>query len=232
LIGHLDIDGDRAMLESLAGKRVGRLVVHIRHADESEWVASCKSVDHLEVWGWKAPDLTALQSLSVRYLRLIRGQQTSLNGLNTRRLKRVWAHSCGKLYTLHIPRLPWLWLWGCNNFDLDSLGGVRDLVGLDIGPRREIRSLGFVAQCRFLRSLAIDTRSWKTKDFTPLARAPALELVGLSGTRMPNLEAVSKANPRLFIGLNACDYYIQGSRRMTKADYLRRRRAFNKKYGF
>jgi hypothetical protein len=187
-------------------------------------------VDHLEIWGWKGLDLASLRDLPVRYLRLIRGQQTSVEGLNTSRLRQVWAHSCGKLRELKVPRLPALWLWGCNNFDLDSLGTVHGLSVLDIGPRREIRSLAFVSKCRFLKCLMIDTHSWKTKDFTPLARARALELVGLSGTRLPNLEAVGKANPGLFIGINAADYFIQGSRRMTKADYLKRRRAFNRKY--
>jgi hypothetical protein len=230
-IDHLDIDGEGAKFESLEGKRVGRLVVHMHRSDEAKFIVSCKSVDWLEIWGWKEPDLASLQGLPVRYLRLIRGRQTSVKGLNTRRLRQVWAHSCGKLKELCIPRLPALWLWGCNNFDLDSLDSVRGLSVLDIGPRREIRSLAFVSRCRFLKCLMIDTNSWKTKDFTPLARARALELVGLSGTRLPNLEAVSKAKPELFIGMNAADYFIQGGRRMTKADYLKRRRAFNRKYG-
>src|SRR5262249_54902724 len=150
---------------------------HMHRPVEAEYLASCKSVDRLEIWGWKGPDLAALHDLPVRHLRLVRGQQTSVKGLNTSRLRRVWAHSCGKLRELHIPRLPALWLWGCNNFDLDSLDAVHGLSVLDIGPHREIRSLDFVARCRFLKCLNIDTHAWKTKDFTPLARAPALELV-------------------------------------------------------
>jgi hypothetical protein len=50
-IEQLDIDEDRSSLESLRGKRVGRLVVHIRRPDDAEHVASCKSVDHLEFVG-------------------------------------------------------------------------------------------------------------------------------------------------------------------------------------
>src|SRR5262249_31673361 len=132
-IDELDIDGDRAMLERLKGKRVGTLVVHIHRADDAEYVGSCKSVDRLELWGWKGADLTALHVLAVKYLRLVRGQQTSAKGLNTSRLKRLWVHSCGKLRELQIHRLPSLWVWACNNFDLDSLAPVRGLVGLDIG---------------------------------------------------------------------------------------------------
>ena len=64
-IDHLDIDGDRAKLESLKGKRVGRLVLHMHRPDEAEYVASCKSVDRLEIWGWKGADLASLQDLPV-----------------------------------------------------------------------------------------------------------------------------------------------------------------------
>jgi hypothetical protein len=230
-IDHLDIDGDRAILESLKGKRVGRLVVHVHRPDDAQYVASCKSVDRFELWGWKGPDLTALQGLAVRYLRLVRGEQTSVKGLNTNRLKKIWLHACGKLRELHIPRLPWLWVWACNNLDLDSLASVRGLVGLDIGPqRREIRSLEFVAHCRYLKCLMIDAHSWKVKDFRPLVRPPALKLACFNGGLRPaSVEAISRANPRLFIAVG--NRYMQGGRPMTEADYLKRRRAFNKEYG-
>src|SRR5262249_15455280 len=72
-IDYVDIDGDRAMLESIKGKRIGRLVVHIHRPDDADYVASCKSVDRLEIWGWKGPDLTVLQGLAITYLRLVRG---------------------------------------------------------------------------------------------------------------------------------------------------------------
>src|SRR5205823_2714774 len=129
----LDINEDRASLKSLAGQRVGRLVVHIRKPDDAEHIASCKTVDRLELWGWKEPDLTSLNGLAVRYLRMVRGRQTSLKELNAQRLKMIWVHSCGKLQELDIPRLPWLWVWACNKFDPDSLGSVRGLAGLDFG---------------------------------------------------------------------------------------------------
>ena len=105
------------------------------------------------------------------------------------------------------------------------------LVGIDIGPRREIRSLDFVARCRVLRCLMIDAHSWKVKDFQPLVRAPALQLVGFNGLRPVGFEALSKANPKLFIGLIAANRYFQNGRPMTNADYLKHRRAFNKRYG-
>jgi hypothetical protein len=41
-IDQLEIDGDGARLESLAGQRVGRLVVHMHRPEEAEYVASCK----------------------------------------------------------------------------------------------------------------------------------------------------------------------------------------------
>src|SRR5436190_21460108 len=99
-IEQLDINEDRSALESLRGKRIGRLVVHIRRSDDAEHVASCKSVDRLELWGWKEPDLAAIKGLAVRYLRMVRGRQTSVKGLNTKRLKMLWVHSCGKLREL------------------------------------------------------------------------------------------------------------------------------------
>lgn len=230
-INQLEIDGDRAKLESLRGKCVGRLAIHIHRSDDAEHVASCKSVERLELWGWKGADLTALQGLAVRYLRLVRGQQTSTKGLNTKRLKKLWVHSCGKLRTLDIAGVPWLWVWACNNLNLDSLSAIHGLVGLDIGPRREIRSLAFVGKCRYLKCLMIDTHSWKTQDFRPLVRAPALELAGFTRLELANVEAISKANPKLFIGVIAANSYMQGGCPMTKADSLKRRRAFNKKYG-
>jgi hypothetical protein len=230
-IDHLDIDGDPAMLRSLKGKRIGRLIVHVHRPEDAECVAACKSVERLELWSWKGPDLAALQALPVRYLRLVRGQQTSVQGLNASRLKKIWLHGCGKMRELRIRRLPWLWVWACNNFDLDTLASIQGLVGLDIGPRREIRSLAFVAKCRALKCLSIDTSSWKTSDFRPLARAPALEIVGFTRLSLDHAEALSKANPRLLIGVTGADCYLRGGRQVTKADYLKRRRAFNKKYG-
>ena len=219
------------MLESIKGKRIGRLVVHIHRPDDAKYVASCKSVDRLEIWGWKGPDLTVLQGLAVRYLRLVRGQQVSAKGLNTTRLKKLSLHGCGKLTHLQIPRIPWLWLWACNNFDLDSLGSVHGLVGLDIGPRREIRSLEFVAKCTSLKFLSIDTNSWKTEDFRPLARARALKIVGFTRLRPGKVEAISKLNPKLLVGAMSADFCMLAGRRVTKDDYLKLRRSFNKKYG-
>jgi hypothetical protein len=230
-LDYLDIDGDRAMLESLKGKRVGRLLVHIHRPKDVEYVVACKSVYRLELWSWKGPDLTALQGLAVRYLHLVRGQQTSARGLNTSRLKHLWLHSCGKLRELDIASLPWLCVWACNNFDLDSLASVQGLVGLDIGPRREIRSLAFVARCQSLKFLSIDTSSWKTTDFDPVARAPALEIVGFTRLGLAHAEALSRANPKLLIGVTGAHCYLQAGRRVTEADYLKRRQAFNKKYG-
>jgi hypothetical protein len=89
----------------------------------------------------------------------------------------------------------------------------------------------FVARCRVLRCLMIDAHSWKVKNFQPLVRAPALQLVGFNGLRPVGFEAISKANPKLFIGLIAANRYFQNGRPMTNADYLKHRRAFNKRYG-
>jgi hypothetical protein len=230
-IEHLEIDQDRSGLESLKGKRIGRLVVHIRLPDDVEHIASCKNVDRLELWGWKEPDLTSLKSLAVRYLRMVRGRQTSVKGLNTKRLKMLWVHSCGKLRELDIPRLSWLWVWACNNLDLDSLGSVRGLVGLDVGMRREIRSLAFVAKCRSLKCLTIDTYSWKTRDFRPLAKAPALQLAGFPRLGRAYVEAISTANQKLLIGGTGANCYMWAGRRVAKEEYLKHRRAFNKEYG-
>jgi hypothetical protein len=229
-IDQLDIDGDRGLLESLRGQRVGRLVVHIRRPADADCVAACKSVERLELWGWKGTDMTALRGLAVKYLRLVRGRQTSVKGLNASRLKQIWLHACGRVRELHIPRLPWLWLWACNNFDLDSVASVRGLVGLDIGPRREIRSLAFVARCRSLKCLLIDTNSWKTSDFSPLVRAPALELVAFTRLRPAQAVALSQANPRLLVRAGA-DCHLRAGQRVDNAEYLDRRRAFNKRYG-
>jgi hypothetical protein len=229
-IEQIDVNEDRSSLESLRGKRVGRLVVHIRKSEDAEHVASCKRVDRLELWSWKEPDLTSLKGLAVRYLDMIRGRQTSVKGLNTKRLKKLWVRSCGKLRELDIPRLPCLWVWACNNLDLDSLGSVHGLVGLDIGMRREISSLGFVAKCRSLKCLLIDTYSWKTQDFQPLVDAPALEIVGFTRLKPALVEALSAANQKLVIAAGT-NCYMQAGRRVAKEDYLKRRRAFNKKYG-
>jgi hypothetical protein len=230
-IEHLDIDEDRSGLESLRGKRIGRLVVHIRRPDDAEHVASCKTVDRLELWGWTEPDLTSIKGLAVRYLRMVRGRQTSVKGLNTKRLKKLWVHSCGKLRELDIPRLPWLWVWACNNLDPDSFGSVRGLVGLDFDMRREISSLAFVPKCPSLKCLTIDTYSWKTQDFHPLVVAPALEIVGFTRLKPALVEALSSANPKLLIGATGTNCYMQAGRRVAEEAYLKRRRAFNKKYG-
>jgi len=167
-IEQLEINEDRSALESLKGKRIGRLVVHIQGPRDAEYVASCKSVEHLELWSWREPDLTSIKDLAVGYLRMIRGRQTSVKGLNTECLKMVWLHACGKVQTLDIPRLPRLWIWASNNFNLDSLGAISELAILDIGMRKEINSLEFVAKCRDLKCLSIDTYAWKTQDFQPL----------------------------------------------------------------
>ena len=201
----------------------GRLVVHVHRPDDAGCVAACKSVERLELSDWKATDLAALRGLPVTHLRLIRGQQTSVKGLDTSRLKQVWLHGCGKVRELQIPRLPWLWHWACNNFDLDTLASVRGLVGLDIGPRREIRSLASVASCRSLKCLFIDTNSWKTSDFRPLARAPALELVGFTRLRRVHAEALSQANPKLVTGAGA-NCYLKAGQRVDEAVYLKRGR--------
>jgi len=229
-IENLDIDEDRSRLESLRGKRIGRLVVHIREPDDAERVASCKSVDHLELWGWKEPDLTSIEGLAVKYLRMVRGRQTSVKGLNSKRLKKLSVQSCGKLRELDIPHLPWLWVWACNNLDANSFGSVRGLVGLDFHMRREISSLAFVAECRSLKCLSIDTYSWKTQDFQPLVEAPALELVGFSRRCPAFIEALSVANQKLLIGHTDSGCFMRAGRRVTEEDYLKGRRAFNKKY--
>jgi hypothetical protein len=231
VIEHLDINEDRSRLVSLRGKRIGRLVVHIHKPDDARHVASCKSVDRLELWGWSEPDLTAIRSLAVKYLRMVRGRQASVKGLNTKRLKKLWVHSCGKLRSLDISRLPWLWVWACNNLDTDTLGSLRGLVGLDFDMRREINSLAFVAKCRSLKCLKIDTYSWKTQDFQPLVEAPALELVGFSRRCPAFIEALSLANQKLLIGHTDSGCFMRAGRPVTKEEYLKRRRAFNKKYG-
>jgi hypothetical protein len=91
--------------------------------------------------------------------------------------------------------------------------------------------LAFVAKCRSLKFLSIDTSSWKTADFHPLARAPALEIVGFTRLGLALAEALSRANPKLLIGVTAANCYLQAGRRVTEADYLKRRQALNKKYG-
>src|SRR5437764_15340250 len=98
---------------------------------------------------------------------MVRGRQTSVKGLNTKRLKKLWVHSCGNLRSLDIPRLPWLWVWACKNLEHDTLGSLRGLVGLDFDMRREISCLAFVAKCRFVKYLKINTYSWKAQDFQP-----------------------------------------------------------------
>jgi hypothetical protein len=228
---HLEIDKDRSPLECLKGQRVGRLVIHIRRAGDAGQVAACKSVDCLELWGWQEPDLTSIQGLAVRHLRLVRGRQTSVKGLNTKGLKKLWVQSCGELRELDIPSLPWLWVWACNKFDPDCLGSVRGLVGLDFDMRREIRSLAFVARCRSLKCLSIDTYAWKTQDFRPLVEAPALELVGFSRRRPGFIEALSAARPKLMVGHTDSGSFMRAGSRVAKEEYLNARRAFNKKYG-
>jgi hypothetical protein len=230
-IEYLEIDKDRSRLESLSGKRVGRLVIHVRRAEDAGHVTACKSVDDLELWGWKEPDLTSIRGLAVRHLRMVRGRQTSVKGLNTKGLKKLWVQSCGELRELDIPSLPWLWVWACNKFDPDCLGSVRGLVGLDFDMRREIKSLAFVAACRSLKCLGIDTYAWKTQDFRPLVKAPALELVGFSRRRPAFIEALSIARPKLFVGHTDSGCFMRAGRGVAKEDYLNARKAFNEKYG-
>src|SRR5258708_23974422 len=105
-IEHLVINEDRSSLESVRGKRVGRLEVHICGSQDAEHIAACKNVDRLELWGWKEPDLTSIHGVAVKYLRLVRGRQTSVKGLSGKRLKLLQVHSCGQVRELDIPRLP------------------------------------------------------------------------------------------------------------------------------
>jgi hypothetical protein len=230
-IEHLEIDNDRSRLESVRGKRVGRLVIHVRRAEDAGRVTACKSVDRLELWGWKEPDLTSIRGLAVGHLRMVRGRQTSVKGLNTKGLKKLWVQSCGALRELNIPSVPWLWVWACNTFDPDCLGSVRGLVGLDFDMRKEIGSLAFVAACRSLKCLTIDTYAWKTEDFRPLVEAPALELVGFSRRRPAFIEALSIARPELLVGHTDSGCFMRAGSRVGKEEYLNARKAFNQEYG-
>jgi hypothetical protein len=227
----LDIDEDRSLLAQLDGKRIKRLSVTIKKPGDAAHIASCKSVDWLVLRGWKEPDLSALAGLAVKSLHLVRGSQTSLKGLNIRRLKFLWVHACGRLRTLEIPRLAWLNVWASNNLDLDSLGSIRGLAGLDIGMRKAIDSLAFVARRRSLRFLTIDAYAWKTNDSAPLGQAPALEIAGFTRLRKPTIEAISKVNRRLLVGGTGCDCYMCNGRPATEEEYMKLRRALNKEYG-
>jgi len=230
-VEQLYIEEDRAKLRLLKDKRIGRLVVYIRKPADAERLAACKSIDFLEVRGWKEPDLSALQGLAVRSLHLVGGSLTSLKGLNTKRLKCLWVHACGRLRELAVPPFPWLRLWASNNLDLDCLGSVRGLVGLDIGMRKVIDSLAFVAKCRTLRFLTIDAYAWKSQDFRPLGRAPALEIVGFTRLKRSVVEAIGKVNRKLLIGGTSCNCYMRDGRPTSADDYQKLRRAFNKRYG-
>ena len=230
-IEQLDINEDSSALESVKGKRIGRLVVHIQGTRDPEYIAACKSVDHLELWSWREQDLTSISNLRVNYLRMIRGRQTSVKGLNTEWLKMVWLHACGKVRTLEIPRLPRLWLWASNNFNLDTLGAIDGLAILDIGMRKEINSLEFVARCRDLKCLSIDTYAWKTQNFKPLAEAPELELVGFTRLKPALIEEISASNTKLLVGSTGSNFFMKAGHRVDDDEYLKRRKAFNDQYG-
>lgn len=228
IFGEASFKEDRAKLTLLPGKRVFQLDVHIERPSDVEFVASCKVVEHLTLRSWAHLDLSPLKGLAAKYVHLVGGRQTSVRGLNTKRLNSLWVHACGKLRELGVAAIPHVRIWACNNLDLDCLAKVRGLVGLDIGMRRVINSLAFVGRCRALRFLHIDTRSMKTRDFRPLVEAPALELAAINGMKRADVEATSKANRKLLIWAEGC-CMLDGNL-VTKEDYLKRRKALNNKY--
>jgi hypothetical protein len=227
---HLYFDKDnRAELEILKGKRIRRLVVYITRPADAQSIAACKSVDDLEIRGWKEPDLSTLKGLPIKRLRLVGGSQVSLNGLSTESLKFLWVQACGKLRELNIPQLPWLDAWASNNLDLDCLGSLPGLIVLDIGMRRAIHSLAFLRKCRMLKVLTIDTYAWKTRDFRPLIEAPALQIAGFTHLKRPYVEEISQANRKLMI--SGTNWYMYDGRPAAKEAYMKLRQAFNKRYG-
>src|SRR5262249_20328292 len=222
------IDEDRSKLPLLKGKRVRRLVVYLQRPGDAQHVGACAAVQDLELWGWKHDDFTVLAGLAPKCVRLVRGRQTSLVGLNLRRLRHLWLQDCRRLPNLSGLRVPSLRMDACNRFDLDSLGAVEGLIFLGIERHKRIESFEFVTACRGLRSLAVGTYSLRTRDFSPIIQSPTLELLYCGWLKRAEVEAISKANPRLFV-CNADCAMLGGLPR--QESHARLQEAFDKKYG-
>jgi hypothetical protein len=223
----LIIDEDRSKLRFLKGERIERIIVYIRKPSDVELLAACAAVNDLELWGWQEKDFTALSKLAVRCLRLVRGRQMSLRGLNLDRLRRLWLQDCRHLTDLSGCRIPSLTMDACNRFDLDSLGAVEGLVSLCIANHKRIDSFDFVTACRELRSLSVGTHSLRTRNFKPLINAPRLEVLYVGWLKEPEIAAISKAKRRLFVA-GAGGAMLAGA--PAKLSAARRRQTFDKKY--
>jgi len=220
-------DNNRSFLPHLRGKRVRRLVLHVRRPSDVEHIAHCDGVEDLELWSWKETDFTALGALAVRRLRLVRGRQTSLRGLNLSRLRRLELTECRSLLNLSGLCVPALSLELCNSFDLDSLSTIEGLLSLDLGHNR-IESFDFLTGCRSLRGLGVGTDPPRPKDFGPIINSSTLELVYCSWLKKAEIETISLGNPRLFV--SSYQYDMLGGVPVSES-YSRRLEAFNQKYG-
>jgi len=221
------IDDDRSKLRLLKRKRVRRVILHIDRPSDVEALAACAAVNDLELWSWPVYDFAALSKLAVKCLRLVRGRQTSLRGLNLSRLRRLWLQDCRQLTDLSGCRISSLTMDACNRFDLNSLGAVEGLISLCIARHKRIDSFDFISGCRELRSLSVGTHSLRTRDFKPLIDGPLLEVLYVGWLKPAEIEAISRARPRLFVAGSGCAMLAGAPAKMSAAG---RREAFDKKY--
>src|SRR5262245_32018826 len=111
-------------LAQAAGKRVRRIEAQVYKPVDMEYLAACKQVQDLSIWSWQDLDFKRLSHLTPSALRLVRGWQSSLDGLNDACLRYLWIDGPSKIKTLgplHVPRLT---LAACNGLDLTSLGNM------------------------------------------------------------------------------------------------------------
>lgn len=149
-------ESSRLSPEILNGLEVEWLTVHVRKPSDASYIAACRSVDTLELWSWKHEDLTMLQGLAVQSLRMVRGRQRSLKGLNCSRLRFLWLQDCRHLVDFNSIRVPWLTIELCDQLRAE-VGNVQGLVALDL-QSKEIDSFDFLRRCPSLRRLAIGGR--------------------------------------------------------------------------
>lgn len=217
-------DENRSFLPRLKGKHVRRLHVTVRRRSEAEHIANCVEVEDLELWSWKDADFTALSSLAVRRLRLVRGRQTSLHGLNLSCLRRLEVLQCRHLVNLNGLCIPALEVAFCNSFDIDSLSTIQGLLSLRVSHKR-MESFDFVTGCRSLGVLEVGTDKPYPRDFGPIIESPTLELFFCNWLKDAEMEKISTENPRLLVARHNME--MLGGVRVSEC-FWQRYRAFHK----
>lgn len=193
------VQSHQEALSQAAGKKIRWLMARVNKPADADAIAACREVDHLWVWGWPDPDLARLRHLAPVALRLVRGRQSSLRGLNDSRLRTLWLDGPSKVLALQPLAAPHVELGGCNGLDLNTLENVRGLACLSMQSMKSIPTLAFVSHCPALEGLTFAGYAFKATDLSPLTQSRSLRLIYSNKLKDDQVAAIGSQNRRVFV---------------------------------